>query len=389
MADYTGTNNYNNQNTGYGGYNNQNNGYSNFNNNAGYGNYNNQNNGYSNFNQNAGYGNYNNQNNGYSNFNNNAGYDNYNNQNSGYGSYGNRNNGYSNFDSGNSGYANYNSGNYGYANYNNQNAGYGNYNNQNAGYNDYGNAQGYGFGPFGNDGAAQNDFYGGYNNVGPTGMQGLMTIVTERVVAKSFLFMVAALIITAVSAMAITPMTAYTLVSGGGFFAVIIAELAIVFISNAAIRKNNAILAGILYTVYSILTGITFSIIFMAYTAGSIATTFFITASVFAIMAVIGLVTKKDLTSLGSLFMMGLIGVIIASLVNLFLGNPMVDMLVSIVAIVIFVGLTAYDTQKIKASAQYSTTQSENCLALMGAFQLYLDFINIFLKLLRILGRRK
>ena len=170
----------------------------------------------------------------------------------------------------------------------------------------------------------------------------------------------------------------------------LIAEIAIVLIGNSAVKKNNAVLAGILYTVYSFLTGMTFSVIILAYTGTSIAATFFVTAGMFGAMAIIGLTTDKDLTGVGSMCLMGLIGIILASLVNLvFLRNSMFDLVISIIGVVIFVGLTAYDTQKIKQMAMYSTVESENSLALFGAFQLYLDFINLFLKLLRIMGKRK
>ena len=228
-----------------------------------------------------------------------------------------------------------------------------------------------------------------YNYSTPSGMAGLMTIATEKVVAKSFVFMVVALVITAFAAMITSPMTAINMLTGGSFFILLIAEIAIVLISNAAIKKNNAVLAGVLYTVYSFLTGMTFSILVLAYTGTSIALTFFVTAGMFAVMAVIGLTTDKDLTKIGSICLMGLVGIILASIVNIFLGNSMFDLIISVIGVVIFVGLTAYDTQKIKQMAAYSTDMTENSLALFGAFQLYLDFINLFLKLLRIMGKRK
>ncbi len=228
-----------------------------------------------------------------------------------------------------------------------------------------------------------------YNYSTPSGMAGLMTIATEKVVAKSFVFMVVALVITAFAAMITSPMTAINMLTGGSFFILLIAEIAIVLISNAAIKKNNAVLAGVLYTVYSFLTGVTFSILVLAYTETSIALTFFVTAGMFAVMAVIGLTTDKDLTKIGSICLMGLVGIILASIVNIFLGNSMFDLIISVIGVVIFVGLTAYDTQKIKQMAAYSTDMTENSLALFGAFQLYLDFINLFLKLLRIMGKRK
>lgn len=250
--------------------------------------------------------------------------------------------------------------------------------------------EGYGFDSFSQN--ANNAQYGDnmYNNyTGPTGFAGLQTIVMEKVVAKSFLFMVAALIITGFAALTTSPMVAIRMLSGGAFFVLLVAELAIVFAGNWAVRENKAVLAAVLYTVYSFITGMTLSIIFLAYTGASIVNVFFITAGMFATMAVIGLTTKKDLTGIGSLCLMGLIGIILAGIVNLFIRSSMFDFGIAVVGVIIFVGLTAYDVQKVKQMAAYSTDLTENSLALFGAFQLYLDFINLFLKLLRILGKRK
>ncbi len=251
--------------------------------------------------------------------------------------------------------------------------------------------EGYGFDSFGqNANSTQND--NNYYNPDykePTGFAGLQTLVMEKVVAKSFLFMMVALVITGFASLTTSPVTAIRMMTGGSFFILLIAELAIVFAGNWAISKNNAVLAAVLYTVYSFITGMTLSIIYLAYTGGSIVSVFFITAGMFATMAVIGLTTQKDLTGLGSLCFMGLIGIILAGIVNMFLGNSTFDLIISVIGVLIFVGLTAYDTQKIKRMAAYSTDLTENSLALFGAFQLYLDFINLFLKLLRIMGKKK
>lgn len=232
-----------------------------------------------------------------------------------------------------------------------------------------------------------NDYY---QQQQPTGFAGIKTIATEKVVTKSFAFMTVALLITAIASLITSPITAYKMYTGGSFFILLIAEFAIVFGGNAAVKANNAVLAAVLYTIYSFLTGMTLSIIYLAYTGGSIVAVFFITAGMFAAMAVIGLATKKDLSGIGSACMMALIGIILASVVNLvFLHSDMFDFGVSILGVVIFAGLTAYDTQKIKKMAAYSNGVSENSLALLGAFELYLDFINLFLRLLRILGKRR
>ena len=201
--------------------------------------------------------------------------------------------------------------------------------------------------------------------------------------------MFAALLITAFAAFNTSTEFVYKLVKTDTFYLFFIAEIAIVLISNVAIRKNNAILAGILYVVYSYLTGMTLSIIFLAYSMSSIASVFLITAAVFAIMAVYGMITKTDLSSIGNICFMGLIGIIIAGLVNVFiLHSSGLDFAISCIGVLIFVGLTAYDVQKIKERAQVATTENTMTLALFGAFELYLDFINLFLKLLSLFGNR-
>ena len=251
---------------------------------------------------------------------------------------------------------------------------------------------GYGYDVFGNlarnTATDENTFNPDYTE--PYGLEGLKTIATEKVVSKSFIFMFVALLITAFAALTTTPKVAYGMMTGGSFWILFIAEIAIVLISNKAISNNNVLLAGVLYTIYSFLTGMTCSVLFLVYTASSITGVFVITAVMFGTMAVFGLVTHKDLTTVGSICFMGLWGIIIASIVNLFiLKSGGFDLIVSIIGVLVFVGLTAYDTQKIKQMCAYSTTENENAIAMFGAFQLYLDFINLFLKLLRILGRRK
>ena len=139
------------------------------------------------------------------------------------------------------------------------------------------------------------------------------------------------------------------------------------------------------------INGATLSVIFLAYTLTSIANVFFITAGTFGVMAFLGYTTKKDLTSLGRMMFIGLIGIIIATIVNLFLGSSMLNMIVSYVGVVIFVGLTAYDSQKIKHMLYEADSMDEGAqkLALLGSLTLYLDFINLFLMLLRIFGGNK
>ncbi len=175
------------------------------------------------------------------------------------------------------------------------------------------------------------------------------------------------------------------------FFGLIIAELGLVIALSAGINRMQAATATIMFFLYSALNGVTLSAIFIAYTSASIASTFFVTAGTFGAMSLYGYTTQRDLTSWGSFLAMGLIGVILASLVNLFFRSEAVYWLVTYAGIIVFVGLAAYDAQKIKAMAihGFGDEESERKGAVIGALQLYLDFINLFLLILRIFGRRR
>jgi uncharacterized protein len=170
----------------------------------------------------------------------------------------------------------------------------------------------------------------------------------------------------------------------------IVAELGLVIALSAAINKIQASTAVFMFFAYALLNGLTLSAIFLVYTRASIANTFFVTAGTFGAMSLYGYTTKRDLTSWGSFLTMGLIGIIIASLVNFFFNSPQIYWLITYVGIIIFVGLTAYDAQKIKemAYAGFSGAEMERKGAVIGALRLYLDFINLFLLLLRLFGRR-
>ena len=176
------------------------------------------------------------------------------------------------------------------------------------------------------------------------------------------------------------------------FWGMLIAEVGLVMYLSARIHRISFSTATILFIVYSVLNGVTMSILFMVYTMSSIATTFFVTAGTFGATALYGYVTKKDLTRIGNLCIMGVIGLIIASLVNLFLQNSMMDLIISYIGVLLFVGLTAYDSQKIKqllSDDSIEINETTQKIALMGSLTLYLDFINLFIYLLRILGDRK
>ena len=212
----------------------------------------------------------------------------------------------------------------------------------------------YATGGYGANGYAQNgyDMGGGYESGNPVQMSGLKNfanIISNEVVAKSYLFMMVALFITAGAALTTSPDFAMRIILSNGYWAFVAAEIAIVCGANSAITKNKPIIAGVLFAVYSYMTGMLFSIFFVIYTGESLASVFFMCAGMFAVMAIYGMVTGKDLSSLGSICMMGLVGIIIAGVANMvFIRNGMFDFVVSIVGVLVFVGLTAYDANKTK-----------------------------------------
>lgn len=173
------------------------------------------------------------------------------------------------------------------------------------------------------------------------------------------------------------------------FFGLIIAEFLLVGSLVVAVQKMRASTATLVFFGYAALNGLTLSTIFLMFTSASIASTFFITAGMFGATSVYGYVTKRDLTSFGGFLTMGLIGIILASVVNIFLKNSTLYWMVTYIGVFVFVGLTAYDTQKIKNLCLAGDEEVERKTAVIGALTLYLDFINLFLMLLRIFGRRQ
>ncbi len=170
---------------------------------------------------------------------------------------------------------------------------------------------------------------------------------------------------------------------------VMLAPLGVVFFMSARIQSMSAGAAQATFWVFAVLMGMSLASIFIVYTGASIARVFFITASVFGAMSIYGYTTKRDLTGLGSFMFMGLIGIIIASIVNWFLASSALDFAISVIGVLVFVGLTAYDTQNIKSMYVASDgTAVVTKKAIMGALRLYLDFINLFLMLLRLFGNR-
>ena len=176
------------------------------------------------------------------------------------------------------------------------------------------------------------------------------------------------------------------------FFGLIIAQLVVVFVLSGLVHKLSGGVATALFMLYSALTGLTLASIFLVYTYSSIASTFFVTAGMFGAMSFYGYTTKRDLSRFGSLLFMALIGILLASLVNFWLKSPTLMWVITYIGVVVFVGLTAYDTQRLKNIGEGINVEDKENLrraSIMGALTLYLDFINLFLMLLRIMGNRR
>lgn len=210
---------------------------------------------------------------------------------------------------------------------------------------------------------------------------------------KVYVWMSMALVITGLTAWLVSHnQSLIQLIYGNqvAIWVLIIAELGLVIGLSAAINKLSLTAATLMFILYSVINGAVLSSIFLVFSVKSIGTVFFITAGTFAAMSLFGYFTKSDLTSMGKLLMMAVIGLIIATVVNLFVKSSGLDMIISYAGVLIFVGLTAYDTQKIKKMCVMAPDMGETMqkLALLGALSLYLDFINLFIYLLRIFGNR-
>ena len=224
--------------------------------------------------------------------------------------------------------------------------------------------------------------------------QAELKLAQSTFITKVYAWMSMALMITALTAVYVASSEALTQAILGNrmiFYVLLFGELGLVMFLSAALDRMNAMTATLLFIAYSVLNGLTLSVIFLVYTASSIGTTFFVTAGTFGVMSLYGYTTKRDLTSWGNLLFMALVGFIIASIVNLFLQNTIIYWVCTYIGILVFVGLTAYDTQKIKemGAAGFNTSEGMRKGAIMGALALYLDFINLFLLLLRLFGGRR
>lgn len=234
-----------------------------------------------------------------------------------------------------------------------------------------------------------------YNNYYDKGQTLSQSSVFATLMRNVYTWMTCGLAMTALTAMIVgrNENWVYTLATSGMYWGFAIAEIVLVLFLSARIHKLSFATAGLMFAAYAILNGVTMSIIMLAYTAESIAQAFFVTAGTFGAMSLVGFFIKKDLSAMGRILIMALIGLIIATIVNIFWQNSMMASLLNYAGVIIFVGLTAYDTQKIKVMLQQAQhtgiSDQTNKLALMGSLTLYLDFINLFLYILRLFGNRK
>ena len=214
--------------------------------------------------------------------------------------------------------------------------------------------------------------------------------LTNKVMRRVYVKMLVAMLVTAVTSIYVSGSeTILRFIYGNTFvtWGLIISQIAVVLVLSGRLNKLSVTAATLLFYLYSVLTGVVFSSILLLYTASSVGMTFLITAGVFAAMSIYGFTTSNDLTKFGSIMFMALIGLIICSVVNIFLKSSGMEWIISLAGVAIFIGLTAWDTQKIKNAAMYAPdgTSAEK-LATIGALSLYLDFVNLFIYLLRFFG---
>ena len=211
--------------------------------------------------------------------------------------------------------------------------------------------------------------------------------------SKVYLWMTLALVVTGMTAyyVASSPAILYAIVSNQiAFWGLFIGELVLVFVLSSRVMSLSFVTASLMFVIYSIMNGVFFSFILLAYTEQSIATTFLITAGTFGAMSLFGFVTKRDLSAMGRILFMLLIGLLIATVVNIFMKAEGLTLILNYAGVVIFVGLTAYDTQSIKQMLQeHGDKEGAEKIALLGSLSLYLDFINLFIYLLRFFGESR
>lgn len=211
----------------------------------------------------------------------------------------------------------------------------------------------------------------------------------NKLLSKSFLWMCIGLLVTFVTGFGISmnERMLENIFGGSGFWILVILEFVLVIVLSARVMKMNPTTAKICFILYSFVSGLTFSSIFVVYELTSIMMIFLVSAIIFGIMAFIGYTTKVDLSRVGFYLLMALLGVILVSIINIFLGNGTLEIIICIICLLLFIGITAYDVQKIRALE--STGLPEDNLAIYGALELYLDFINIFLQILELFAKNK
>ena len=240
---------------------------------------------------------------------------------------------------------------------------------------------------------------GGYNPYDPNGYATAMQAENELAMSSYVARVMRSVYGKMFLGLLVTAITSYLMLSSESlmmalmsnsiiFWGLMIAELGVVLAISAAINKLSTPVATGLFYLYSVLNGVTLTPIFLIYTGSSIAYTFAITAVTFGVMSIVGYTTKQDLSKFGSFLIMALIGLIVCSLINLFLHSSAMEWIISLAGVAIFVGLTAYDTQKIKKMTAMTDPSQAGKVSTLGALSLYLDFINLFLYLLRFLGNR-
>lgn len=215
---------------------------------------------------------------------------------------------------------------------------------------------------------------------------------TANFMRRTYAWMVGGITLTAIIAWYVYSSGVYLSIVGGGLFYVLIfGQLGLVIGLSAAINKISKTVAGILFIAYSALTGVTFSVILAAFEMATVINVFFVAAAMFAGISFYGFVTKRSLNAIGSFVMTGLIGLIVAIVINIFVQSSALEFLISVAGVLIFAGLTAYDTQKLKemAAIELENGEAAGKASILGALTLYLDFINLFLFLLRLIGGRK
>lgn len=236
-----------------------------------------------------------------------------------------------------------------------------------------------------------NQVFSSYTSVGSRAS--VLSAVQTRVMNQVYLWMTLGLALTGATGFFVATTDGVKQVIFGNqivFWGLIIAELGLVFVISGLIHRLSAAAATGLFFLYSALNGLTLGSIFLVYSLGSIAGVFLITAGTFGVMSLYGITTKTDLTKIGNILFMALIGIVIAGLVNLFIGSSMLTLIISVIGVIVFTGLTAYDAQRIKEMAEMALDgESEGKIAVLGALSLYLNFINLFLSLLRLFGSRE